>query len=1430
MANEYFEFVNQDRQNANLVQFYTHTVNNALYINFTLLNDDNLEWINSIAANNRIGFFQENVLRGSSKILAAFDSEHGFRVETAPNPELVLGQYYEVKFDEEIPPDQIPTPPENRGWSPIYEIEYLTFDDPGYSVSATATAIFCFRLSDWQSGIGQKPSTGYVGVNGIVADVNNAAILTLPQGPSGRAGVAGAAGSKWTSGDAFPASPNTNDMHLFNAAATGLTGYVAADGSTAKTDAVAGEVARYNGSAWQFVMVLSTDGLGSSIFVDMHDGLRNATAEDYGKVGIGPDGKLYRVKRTAAPGHDAAGSFNAYSHAQYRGVAHNRPSNPQVNEIYYNIRVHQWYLFFLNQVVATIDAQPITAIQALGANTVWLGEVDNIYQARHAIQNFDNTKAYYAVWNETLYVLDNSTYTAATTGVTYTYRWVEAIPDDIVTKEEFNALVMNKLLPDLPVKGSRNKKIARFNDDELEWQLLEGQGLTPQQKAQFDSLVAKTADLLIETRETWVAATDASFLALAPDNAQLARVRAGNVPQGLTGWTTDVTTTDARVVLIRVPITAQLADYRILLGDDNEVRLDTYAVNAIGTQYAYMTSTSLILQEATRIRLQHHGTATHTRFIGMLADAIMARLLPLLPDENDRDGKVPRFSGNNLVWEILTGGGGGLTTSERARLLPNIPDAGERNLKIAQFVNDVLTWKLIEGFITEDAFRDYRPHTPARGNTLPVRLEPQGTFVLESTSHWSDKLYGFYLAQRDLTVSETDYRDVGTIEIPISDAWTVFEDDDNANPAIFSATRVAGIVMRSNLDNEETWQPKIIMDRALFPSSGGSYDYSGLSIRMALTRAGRYGTYHHARLLNSAFDADGDVTDGTVTEIAAGGRTYVCFVLDNRDFNWIQFFANAHDNNVEVAFQILKSKSASVVFPPTDPQFLSDDPATAWVDGTEFVTGLYEGDANGHPVARILPPLDTWNHVVARSNTYFSGTSPDAAAGVDGQFWANLRNGQIHQKQSGTWTLITDLALQTEISRATAWSTIPNNTSIPADFMASHSGRYFGAKLQHVKTSGSSDPTGDATNWIELSNETAVVGADGRIIFTTGRPANNAGKIGDIAFRRLSTGSVSLYEKTGAEVWTYRYDMLLLPPYPSTGSRDDKIIRFNGNVLQWEDLAATGSSAQTRIWADIPNNESIPLGTLVNHGGLTFAAIATHNKIATGPDGDSTNWIAVTNYGKAWSAKFWPIGVIVTRSGNPYISTQLVTNADVAPDHASNTKWLRLNTDLSTLATKQELADVGKAVFAELGISASITIPQEDGTAIPLTYASTLLQTKNSSGVIGRATAGNAITLKAGAYRFDVDVNVSTADSGQNSRSNIEFTIYNGSTLLKTKRGGYLRSLNAYNEQVANAVFTLDFSSDSTIQIRVKFHDNDAGDPPVSTQAGGSVTVTRIGA
>ena len=1236
MAREPYRFISYDSRDENLVQFYIRTINGAPHIQFTYISPRDLRWANTIEANDIIFFIQDNVDVASAVIAAPYDSENGFRLSGTPSPDLNEGNYYGIDYSRDRPEEDRDVPVENRGWSPLYGIQYLNFDDPGYSVTNTPTQYFAFRLVDWTSGRGTKPQLGFLGITGIVADVANAAILTLPPGPPGgrgTPGLPGADGTRWTEGTTLSNGNVVGDMHLFpEAVESGLANYFQANGTTAKADAEAGEVARWDGTKWRFVMVLSTGGLGG-IFVDMHDGLRDATADDYGKVGIGPDGKLYRVKRTANPGHDAAGTFSAYTHAQYRGVAHNRPSNPQAGETYYNIRIHQWYLFFRNQVVATIDAQPITAIQALGANTFWIGEVDDVYQARHAIQDFDNTKAYYAVYGETLYVLDNSTYVAATTETTYTYEWVELLPDDIITSDELTAALQPfgfSFIEVLPRKAridelykswiislgqvyspydtanrvevfldftkvydsAYNPATDRFikfdisnanagtiqgntqgTDTHWEIELRFFNNTTRVGTSKFTSVVisrepepnpfdneiiraleAKTADLFLETAETWAAATDASFLALPADNAQLARVRSGNVPQGLTGWTTDVTTTEPRAILIRVPLTAQLADYRILLGDDNAVRLDAFGVDATGTQYAYMTSTSLSLQAASRIRLQHHGTATHTRFIGMLADAIMARLLPALPAEGQRESKVPQFDGNNLVWQVLTGGGGGgLTSLQLARLLPSLPSEGERNLKIAQFVNDVLTWKVIEGFVSQQDFDNRQNHTPNRVTHLPVRLEPQEQAILVSDGHWSDKYYRFRLATHDVTISGQVHTYMGANSLAFSTNLPVF--GNTGLPNIFRSDRVAAVYGRIH-DGSDEFNLKIIVDKALIPLIPDPTDVT--NTRMIPDFAGlRLGFKDSLRIINrtdpltqTTFFSDEAGTSVSENEMTVGGKTYVALTptLDGasqtqtRAYRYTQFLDNLLSNNpvASVDFHI------SYTAPDGTVTYLSDDLTTAWADADEYPAGLYEGDSNGHPIAAALPPLAMWEHVVARSNTYFSGTGPDAAAGVDGQFWANLRNGQIHQKQSGTWTLITDLALQTEISRATEWSTIPNNTQIPNNFITRVGGRYFGAKTQHIKTSASTSPTSDTTNWVELSS----AGSASRLpTFPAEGSRDNKAPVFDgdnLVWETLMSGGL-----TSAQL------ARLLPTFPNTGGRDDKILRFANDVLGWEDLPDT---------------------------------------------------------------------------------------------------------------------------------------------------------------------------------------------------------------------------------------------------------------------------------
>ena len=707
-------------------------------------------------------------------------------------------------------------------------------------------------------------------------------------------------------------------------------------------------------------------------------------------------------------------------------------------------------------------------------------------------------------------------------------------------------------------------------------------GLTDAQERLLASLPAYLNDLLLVSQEVWSTATDMQLVSLDPNDAGDTRniqlLAAGSVPT-LSGWAAEITTTQNEVIVARIPLAMNAEDYRIQevrsSGTTSE-RLQNIPERARNSQYKFIST--LNAEIAAAFTAQHHGINHHTEFDGTLGDrptaevqalidalatAIMARLLP--DPSGSTAGFVPKvnsaLNGFILGADETAAGGGSLSPQQLARLLPDPtgstagfvakvnaalngyvlaaesggaaltaaqlaklaaiatpPAEGARNMKGLIYDGDRTAWEIFD-YLTRAEFRDYRPHTPDRGDTLPVHLLPQGTFVLQKTSHWSDKFYRFYPVSREITVGGQSVRDAGTIEVPLSSDWTVFESTDNANPAIFSATRVAGIVMRTfpvNMAGGVRWYPKIILDRALFPSDQGVYDFSGLSIRMRTD----FGSHFDTQLFKTSFDTD-DST-GTVQEIVAGGKTYVCFRPNPLTIDSRLIFDNAATNDASLSFQILKSASASPVFPPTDPQFLSDDPATAWVDGDQFETGLYEGDANGHPQARILPPIDAWNQVLARTNTIFSGTTPDARAGVDGQFWVNLRTGQIWQKQSGTWTGIADLVLQTELTAA----------------------------IDAIEASG---------------------GADGKMIWGDGnRPADNLGKVGDSYIRRL-TGALGFYEKTATTTWTYRYEILVLQGRPPLNRRDGMVAVWNGNTYEWGEIPVRYAEFTVNSNISLPN-------------------------------------------------------------------------------------------------------------------------------------------------------------------------------------------------------------------------------------------------------------------
>ena len=104
------------------------------------------------------------------------------------------------------------------------------------------------------------------------------------------------------------------------------------------------------------------------------------------------------------------------------------------------------------------------------------------------------------------------------------------------------------------------------------------------------------------------------------------------------------------------------------------------------------------------------------------------------------------------------------------------------------------------------------------------------------------------------------------------------------------------------------------------------------------------------------------------------------------------------------------------------------------------------------------------------------------------------------------------------------------------------------------------------------------------------------------------------------------------------------------------------------VWNGIARGTSITVGAITSHGGAYFGCIRNHSKGTTGPDGDSVNWIILSNWGNTWSNKWYPAGTMVERSGSPYVALQNVNRGDPAPDASNNSKWLRMDADPSLFA------------------------------------------------------------------------------------------------------------------------------------------------------------------
>ena len=119
------------------------------------------------------------------------------------------------------------------------------------------------------------------------------------------------------------------------------------------------------------------------------------------------------------------------------------------------------------------------------------------------------------------------------------------------------------------------------------------------------------------------------------------------------------------------------------------------------------------------------------------------------------------------------------------------------------------------------------------------------------------------------------------------------------------------------------------------------------------------------------------------------------------------------------------------------------------------------------------------------------------------------------------------------------------------------------------------------------------------------------------------------------------------------------------SAAHWQEWAVRLGIPQ--VWNTIPQGTTIRVGKIVTHGAAWFACQAEHARGGTGPDGDATNWLQISNWRGDWTAAWFPEGSFVRHAGLPWVATEQVTASDPAPNASTNTKWLQLGSPQSAV-------------------------------------------------------------------------------------------------------------------------------------------------------------------
>ena len=179
--------------------------------------------------------------------------------------------------------------------------------------------------------------------------------------------------------------------------------------------------------------------------------------------------------------------------------------------------------------------------------------------------------------------------------------------------------------------------------------------ITESERRAVDYARVRVSDLDVVNVPVWNAQTSIVYALVPSGGAQDQRIPLGQAPTGSIVWRTDYTLTAPEAgsysIIIRVPVGLRgfLKDYRVTLDSYSDI-LDTFFDYNTGTTYIYYAQRQLQLEAGQRIAIQHHGSATHTRYDGQLADAALATAFS--GANADRADKFSRFNADGTLMEL----------------------------------------------------------------------------------------------------------------------------------------------------------------------------------------------------------------------------------------------------------------------------------------------------------------------------------------------------------------------------------------------------------------------------------------------------------------------------------------------------------------------------------------------------------------------------------------------------------------------------------------------------------------------------------------------------------------------------------------------------------------------------------------------------------